>query len=122
MDNQKFDAGAHHAAVSECLLYDPTVDKVGILLAGLSEGVCAMAVPTHTDPHELIDRVLAQSSLKTLHLLGHGAPGEIMFGRSRINAQSWSDQLGSRHSAIASTQSPRQINFWSCKISFTAIV
>ncbi|CAM8642998.1 RTX calcium-binding nonapeptide repeat [Oxalobacteraceae bacterium] len=115
MDNQKSDSGAKLEAVSDYLLYDPTVEKVGTLLAGLREGVCAMAVPTHSDPHELIDRVLAQSGIKTLHLLGHGAPGEIMFGTHRVTAGSWREQVGACTTSLSTIPTPRHINFWSCK-------
>jgi len=107
--------GSSKTSCVEWLIYDPTVQDVHVLLGGLNPGVRAVAVSATEDPHRVIAAALADPQLKRLHLLGHGAPGEIMFGHSRITAQSWSDQMGKRHLEIAATQSPRQINFWSCK-------
>jgi len=113
--SQDIQPSSTNPLAAQWLLYDPTVQDVTVLIAGLNPGVRAVAIPATDNPHEIIATALANPELKSLHLLGHGAPGEIMFGHHRITAQSWSEQFGTRHLEIAANQSPLQINFWSCK-------
>ena len=68
----------------EVLVYDPSVSQVDVLLSGLEAGVQPQAVTSH-DALAQIEKALQQPGLKTLHVLGHGAPGEIILGGQRID-------------------------------------
>ena len=95
----------------EVLVYDPSVSQVDVLLSGLEAGVQPQAV-TSNDALAQIEKALQQPGLKTLHVLGHGAPGEIILGGQRIDAQSFKDICAN---PLHNTHPEFEIAFWSCK-------
>jgi hypothetical protein len=106
---------AHEATVSnQILVYDPSVDQVEVLLDGLSPEVRAIPVMAGQDPALVIDEALANPALRCLHVLGHGAPGEVILAGQRLDAQTF---LSPRNASArgASSATPFQIAFWSCK-------
>ena len=68
------------------LVYDPAVEHVGWLLAGLDRG-CS-AVPACAADIYGTHRA-ASGSVHTIHLLGHGAAGGIFFENVFINGSVW---------------------------------
>jgi Domain of unknown function (DUF4347) len=93
------------------LLYDPTVEDVHVLLDGLADGVIAKPLIPGADVMATLRGTLSSPDLRCLHILGHGAPGEVFLGGERIDADRW------RHEAATPTPriNPIQINFWSCR-------
>ena len=100
------------ALASAVLVYDPSVEQVNTLLAGLDSGVAAWPVLPGNNPLEHIARALAFKHLKTLHILGHGAPGEVILGGQRLGASSFESLADALPSAGPAAF---QIAFWSCK-------
>ena len=93
------------------LLYDPTVQDVDILLAGLADGVVATPLTPGSDVMASLRDTLADSGLRFLHILGHGAPGEVFLSGQRIDADRWRKEAETPIPRI----NPIQINFWSCR-------
>jgi hypothetical protein len=80
------------------LLYDPSVEDVDVLLAGLAEGVVATPLAVGGDVMATLRGTLSSPDLRCLHILGHGAPGEVFLGGERIDADRW------RHEAVTPTR------------------
>ena len=95
------------------LVYDPAVEHVGQLLAGLDES-CSAVPAGAADIHQVLTGLLQAGSVHTIHLLGHGAPGGIFFENVFINGNIWEGLV--RESATGRAPSSIQtINFWSCE-------
>ena len=76
-------------AFKQVLVYDPSVEQVDVLLQGLDAGVDAIPITSGDEPMKTIEQLINDPQLARLHVLGHGAPGEIILGGKRIDAQSF---------------------------------
>ena len=95
------------------LVYDPAVEHVDTLLAGLDKD-CAAVRAGAADICQILTGLLESASVHTIHLLGHGAPGGIFFENVFINGNIWEGLV--RESATDRAPSSIQtINFWSCE-------
>ena len=72
-----------------CLVYDPTVQDIDVLLDGLDAGCIPRAIAPGEDPMRVIGEVLERHRCQDLHLLGHGFPGGITLGGRQIDANAW---------------------------------
>ena len=70
------------------LLYDPAVERVGVLIKGLDDQCVAVPVGAN-DIYQVLTGLLQSASVHTIHLLGHGAPGGIFFENVFINGTVW---------------------------------
>jgi len=95
----------------EVLIYDPTVEQVDVLMDGLQSGIHAIPITTGDDPMDIIKQVLQNPSMARLHVLGHGAPGEVILGGQRINSDAFERRAFEPH---GNKFNPLQIAFWSC--------
>lgn len=93
----------------EWLVADATVEHLATLLEGLSPGVAVSLVEQGNDPAAVLSNLLACPSLRRLHLLGHGSPGELLLAGERFTAARFASIL----SPIRRTEE-LQICFWSC--------
>jgi len=73
---------------AEILIADASVDQLDVLLSGLRSSVQIRLLNPHDDVISLLVQAISSSNLDTLHLLGHGAPGEIILGGKVINLSS----------------------------------
>ena len=73
---------------AEILIADASVDQLDVLLSGLRPSVQVRLLNPQDDVISLLVKTIASSNLDTLHLLGHGAPGEIILGGKVINLSS----------------------------------
>ena len=95
------------------LLYDPAVERVGVLLKGLDDQCVAVPVGAN-DIYQVLTGLLQSASVHTIHLLGHGAPGGIFFENVFINGTVWDGIV--RDAALdRAPRSVQTINFWSCE-------
>ena len=94
------------------LVYDPTVDDVEHLLSGLAPEVVPVACVNVEQARSVVAQLLCSPVLKTLHILAHGASGEVRFGGATLNEDdflvSGADQIA------ASRENLKSIHLWSC--------
>jgi len=95
------------------LVYDPTVERVGVLLGGLDVG-CVPVPVSGADVCQVLSELLHVGSVHTIHLLGHGAPGGIHFEDVFINGSLWTE-LARGTGLDRSSSTIQTINFWSCE-------
>ena len=95
------------------LLYDPAVERVGVLLKGLDDQCVAVPVGAN-DIYQVLTGLLQSASVHTIHLLGHGAPGGIFFENVFINGTVW-DGIVCDAALDRAPRSIQTINFWSCE-------
>ena len=76
------------ASEGAVLLYDPAIEHVGVLLAGLDDQCVAVPAGAN-DIYQVLTGLLQSASVHTIHLLGHGAPGGIFFENVFINGTVW---------------------------------
>ena len=62
------------------LLADASVEQLDVLLSGLQDGVQVQLVTPEDDAVRMLADALNNPELDTLHVLGHGAPGEVILG------------------------------------------
>jgi len=99
-----------HSAFKQVLVYDPSVQQVEVLLQGLDAGVDAIPITAGDEPMKTLEQLMNDPQLARLHVLGHGAPGEVILGGKRIDAQSFAHRQPSPRNESHSFQ----IAFWSC--------
>jgi hypothetical protein len=83
----------------EILLADASVAQLHVLLEGLRPGVEVHLISAHDDALELFTQCCLRADLDTLHILGHGAPGEVILGSQKLDQSalvSIQEQLVSR--------------------------
>ncbi|MBK1642371.1 hypothetical protein CKO12_10870, partial [Chromatium okenii] len=90
------------------LIADAQLENLDQLLAGLDAGVEPWLIASNQDAMPLIFRALAQPDLTQLHLLAHGAPGEIRLGERALTAADFHQHL---NGAVGRDV---EIAFWSC--------
>jgi VCBS repeat-containing protein len=130
---QKFVASNAPTAGLEILLADASVEHLNVLLNGLRPGVKVFLVnPQTNNSLDYLADALSQSNLDTLHILGHGAPGEVILGSQKINlealkqlettmhsikhfAKSNNDQNQSDETMHVHSKLETQICLWSCQ-------
>jgi hypothetical protein len=83
-----------------------------VLLEGLDPGVQAIPITATDEPMAIIEQLVKDPQMAQLHVLGHGAPGEVILGGQRLDAQTFSQRNGLLGAAATN---PLQIAFWSCK-------
>jgi hypothetical protein len=71
----------------EILLADASVEHLHVLLNGLRPGVQICLITPQDNPIDYLADALSHSNLDTLHLLGHGAPGEVILGSHKLILQ-----------------------------------
>ena len=102
----------------DILLADASVEQLDVLLQGLEEGVQVQLVTPQDDALALLADALNKPGLDTLHVLGHGAPGEVILGGQRIDAAAMpalKRQLKNLDAVSSSHSFDTQICLWSCR-------
>ena len=92
----------------EILIADAGVEDLDTLISGLNEGVEAWLVQPGQDAIGLIINAISSPNLKKLHMLAHGAPGEIHLGGSVITASDFRNRFD------GAAERDLDIAFWSC--------
>jgi len=101
---------------SEVLFYDVTVEQVQVLLDGLDANVQPIPLYPGQDPMKQLEQAVQNPDVQTIHVLGHGAPGEVILAGQKIDAQRIeASPISREQSASHSATTPFQIAFWSCK-------
>ena len=110
--------------VQEILIADASVQQLDVLLAGLREGVKVNLITPDIDATQVLADALCEEGLDTLHVLGHGAPGEVVLGGQRIDSEallSVQEKMSSNTSKNSNQTIPSfdpsnlQICLWSCQ-------
>ncbi|WP_417790782.1 DUF4347 domain-containing protein, partial [Terasakiella pusilla] len=84
---------------TQLLFIDPTVPQRDVLIKDLPNHIKAVYLDAHTDATEQITTVLQQhQNLEALHIVTHGAPGQLVFSNSLLNTQT----LEPYHTQLAS--------------------
>ena len=92
----------------EILIADAGVEDLNTLLDGLDAGVATWLVQPGEDAVGQIIKAITTPGLKTLHLLAHGAPGQINLGGRAITAADFRSRFD------GAAERDLDIAFWSC--------
>ena len=99
------------SSASEVLIYDPNVESVDVLLAGLDPAVQPFAAHDGPEAVEHLRAALSDPRVLSIHLLAHGGPGIVRFGKDQLAAE---DFAVPAHVIPARSHS-LDIYFWSCR-------
>ena len=100
---------------NEILIADAHVEQLQVLLSGLRPGVHVQLVTTQDDAMDMLAQALADPELDTLHVLGHGAPGEVILGGQKIDTAAMPELKSRLHKQADTTNPDTQICLWSCR-------
>ena len=92
----------------EILIADASVKDLSVLLDGIKPSVDVWLLKTGEDAISQIIKAMAVPGLKTLHLLAHGAPGEISLGGRTLTASDFRSRFD------GAAERDLDIAFWSC--------
>lgn len=92
----------------EILIADASVKDLSVLLDGIKTSVDVWLLKTGEDAISQIIKAMAVPGLKTLHLLAHGAPGEISLGGRTLTATDFRSRFD------GAAERDLDIAFWSC--------
>ena len=131
MNQENNNDQAAHSSIrdQEILLADASVEQLDVLLAGLRTGVIVKLVTGNDDAIQMFADALMHPRLDTLHVLGHGAPGEVILGAHKIDintllqikthldlgAFTVSENANATGSSILADNTRAQICLWSCQ-------
>jgi len=116
MSKQAFEKPSETQVVSEVLFYDVTVEQVQVLLDGLDAHVQPIPLISGQDPMTQLEQAVQNPDIQTIHVLGHGAPGEVILAGQKIDAERIaSSPLSREQRPVTSANTPFKIAFWSCK-------
>ena len=104
----------------EILIADASVEQLDVLMAGLRENVEVKHVTPSDDAIAILAQSISRPNLDTLHVLGHGAPGEVILGGQTINTSSLSKL---QEQLVSPSHNPSlipQICLWSCRTGANA--
>lgn len=102
--------------VQEVLVADASVDGLSPLLEGMDPGVKVVLVDPRHSPRRALEPLLEAPRLERLHVLGHGAPGQVQLGRARLSHR-WVKQLP----LLQWRSSLQAICIWSCNSAAGAV-
>ncbi|WP_067102664.1 DUF4347 domain-containing protein, partial [Marinomonas atlantica] len=75
-------------AYSQIIFIDPTVPERDLLIKDLQEGVKAVFLEPHQDAiHQMSSHLQQYRHLDAIHIVTHGAPGQLIFSNSVLNVQ-----------------------------------
>jgi Domain of unknown function (DUF4347) len=92
----------------EILIADATISDLHVLLNGINPNIKVTLIDENTNGISKIIKAIAEPGLKTLHILAHGAPGQISLGGKIITATDFRKQFD----GVA--ERDVDIAFWSC--------
>jgi hypothetical protein len=92
----------------EILIADASVKDLSVLFDGIKPSVDVWLLKTGEDAISQIIKAMAVPGLKTLHLLAHGAPGEISLGGRTLTASDFRSRFD------GAAERDLDIAFWSC--------
>jgi hypothetical protein len=95
------------ANVEHVLIYDPSVDDVDCLIDGLNDGYLAVPCASASEARLAIKAALSSSTCRSLHILAHGAPGEVRVAGEKL--------LPEDFQANAGAHGQRSLYLWSCR-------
>ncbi|SDX40540.1 delta-60 repeat domain-containing protein [Allochromatium warmingii] len=95
--------------IRDILIIDAQLTELNTLLTGLKPGVVAWPVQAEQNALSLIFKALTIPGLERLHLLAHGAQGEIHFGHQVLTAEDF------RRHFDGAAKRDLDIAFWSCE-------
>ena len=111
------------ADVRDIVFLDAGVSDVGTLLAGLAPGACVFLLNRAADGVRQIADILASrglSDLAAIHIVAHGAPGELRLGAARLNAASLVDHAASLAEIGAALAPDGNVMLYGCRLGHGA--
>ena len=94
---------------TELLIADANINDLDLLLTGLSPLTEVWLVQPGDNAYRLVVKALAEPNLHIVHVLGHGAPGQLHLGGQVFTAT----EFRSRFDGLA--QRDLTLAFWSCQ-------
>ena len=103
--------------VREIAFIDPDVDAIDILLAGLRPEVEAVLLDGVQPALRQIALVVGERrDLATIHVIAHGAPGEIRFAAGTLSTRSLSNHTDDLGRLGCSVSEGAELALWSCDV------
>lgn len=73
----------------QLLIADASIEDADVLIAAFKYGIDSWILKKESNVQEMLQEAICNTELSTLHLLGHGMPGEIILGNVKINTDNW---------------------------------
>src|SRR5689334_3667689 len=101
--------------VTEVAFIDPNVDDIDVLLAGLRPEVEAVLLNAVEPAARQMARIVARyRDLEAIHVIAHGAPGEIRFAAAVLSADCIDEQGTDLASVGQAVAVGAEIALWCC--------
>jgi hypothetical protein len=113
---------ANHAVpVTEIAFIDPAVTDVDALLAGLRPGIEGIVLnAAEPAPAQMARWLAGHDNLQAVHIIAHGAPGELHFATGSLSASNLSDHTLALARIGAALDADGSVRLWSCRTGFGA--
>jgi hypothetical protein len=103
------------AYVSEILFVDPSVDDLETILRGLRPGVGAIVLDPAMPAARQVSATLAgRRDLDAVHVIAHGAPGEVSFAAGKWSAATLVDEAENLAAIGRALATHGELRLWSC--------
>ena len=97
----------------EVLFYDASMKDIEMLTQGMDPNVVTVPLFVGDPVLEKLQATMQNPQLRCIHILCHGAPGEVNIGGKRVDEYAWRSAF--EQATPRNHTNPIQINFWSCK-------
>ena len=104
------------AATREIAFIDPAVSDVHVLLAGLRPNVRPILLNTaESAPRQMASALAGCQGLGAIHIIAHGAPGEVSFAAGALSAVSVEDHAADLAALGARLGRDASVMLWTCE-------
>jgi collagen type VII alpha len=102
-------------AVKEIAFIDPAISDCDTLIAGLRPEIAAIRLDASTPAPAQIARALAgRHGLRAIHIIAHGAPGEVSFAAGTLSRDTIADHANDIARIGEALDSDGELLLWSC--------
>jgi hypothetical protein len=104
------------AAATEIAFIDPAVSDVRVLLAGLSPDVQPIMLnAAEPAPRQIAAALSGRAGLDAIHIIAHGAPGEVRFAAGVLSANSVNEHAADLAALGAALGQNASLMLWTCE-------
>src|SRR5690242_16684611 len=101
--------------VSEVAFIDPNVEDIDVLLAGLRPGVQGILLNAQEPaPRQMARALESRRDLQAIHVIAHGAPGEVQFAAGVLSPECLDDAADDLAVLGRALECDGELLLWSC--------
>jgi hypothetical protein len=105
--------------LNEIAFIDPNVSYIETLIAGFRPEVEPVLLnATESAPRQMARAIAGRSGLSAIHVIAHGAPGEVQFAAGTLTVENIEDHEGELSAISRALGANARLLLWSCETGY----